>query len=47
MLEEGGVKLGFGGFNFGVKVIYVGSVCILSFFEVLGCNGGGIEEDEV
>ena len=23
------------------------AVCIFSFFEVLGCNGGGIEEDEV
>ena len=47
MSEEGGVKLGFSGLNFCVKVIHAGSVSILSFFKVLGCNGGGIEEDEV
>ena len=47
MLEKGRVKLGFSGLNFCVEVIYIGSVCIFSFFEVLGCNGGGIEEDEV
>merc|ERR1711954_189573 len=47
VLEKGRVKLGFSGLNFSVEVIYICCVCIFSFFEVLVCNGGGIEEDEV
>ena len=39
VLKKGRVKLGFGGLDFSVQVVYVGVMFIFSFFKVLGCNG--------
>ena len=39
MYEKDRIELGFYGFDFGGKVIYVCVVCIFSFFEVLGSDG--------
>ena len=39
VLKKGRVELGSSGLNFSVEVVYVGRVCVFSFFKVLGCNG--------